>query len=249
MSHEAGSQGNALIAYDWVSNSLTVAFGVPASGTAAAAAPHLPAAPSASSPRKAAAGADRLAPGSPAAAAVAEAAEAAVDAQLAALAEPLAEAAAVEAAAAEAAAPAPPRRLGGPLAAPAADEQGRVRLRVLLDGSAVEVFTGSGEGHASWLERRRRCAVLEPHGSPAASPAPCRCSARECTAAAPRQVPAAAPMWCRWAAMLCWKAAAPGRWAAAGCRGGPVPHMCTELSPELLCNCCAVWGAAGGNAV
>jgi hypothetical protein len=78
---------------------------------------------------------------------VAAAAEQAVEAQLAALAEPLPEAAAVEeAVAAEAAAAATQtRRLGGPLAAPAVDEKGRVRLRVILDGSAVEVFTGSGE--------------------------------------------------------------------------------------------------------
>jgi hypothetical protein len=77
---------------------------------------------------------------------VAAAAEQAVEAQLAALAEPLPEAAAVEeAVAAEAAAAATQtRRLGGPLAAPAVDEKGRVRLRVILDGSAV-VFTGSGE--------------------------------------------------------------------------------------------------------
>lgn len=80
------------------------------------------------------------------------AAEQAIEAQLAALAEPLPAAAAVEeavAAEAEAAAAAPTRRLGGPLAAPAVDEQGRVRLRVLIDGSAVEVFTGSGEVSAA----------------------------------------------------------------------------------------------------
>ena len=91
-----------------------------------------------------AAGAD--VPRSPAAAAVAAPAELAVEAQLAELAEPLPEAAAAEASVAAAAATAEPmRRVGGPLAAPAADAEGRVQLRVLLDGSALEVFTGSGE--------------------------------------------------------------------------------------------------------
>lgn len=96
-------------------------------------------------------------PGSPAAAAVAAAAAQAVEAQLAALAEPLPEAAAVEeAVAAEAAAAAASaRRLGGPLAAPAADEAGRVQLRVFIDGSAVEVFTGSGEVRPARTERHQ----------------------------------------------------------------------------------------------
>lgn len=74
---------------------------------------------------------------------------------MAALAEPLPEAAAVEeAVAAEAAAAAAAtRRLGGPLAAPAVDEDGRVQLRVLIDGSAVEVFTGSGEVRPACIRR------------------------------------------------------------------------------------------------
>ncbi|PRW33560.1 Arabinanase levansucrase invertase [Chlorella sorokiniana] len=180
LTHEAGSQGNALITYTWPTNSLEVTFGVPApmpaglapgslaagaaagSPSAAAAATaaglHLPRPAAGMSPRKAGLQGsapsmpasfawEASPPGSPAAAAVAAAAEQAVEAQLAALAEPLPEAAAVEeAVAAEAAAAATQtRRLGGPLAAPAVDEKGRVRLRVILDGSAVEVFTGSGE--------------------------------------------------------------------------------------------------------
>ena len=209
-SHEAGSQGNALLAYTWDTNALVsshaggggrrtaaaagahssggsavsrraptggrqqvshvrrsarpsptlvhpqeVTFGVPSPASAAPEAAnqlHLPAPPSASSPRKQARGAAAAAgqpspPGSPAAAAVQADAAAAVDVQLAALAEPLPQAPAVQEAAGEAASPraAPARRLGGPLAAPAADAEGRVRLRVLLDGSALEAFTGSGE--------------------------------------------------------------------------------------------------------
>lgn len=94
-------------------------------------------------------------PSTPAAAAVAVVTELATGARLASLAEPLPGAAAVAAAAAAevAAAGAAPgqhsRLVGGPLAAPAADEGGRVRLRVLVDGSALEVFTGSGEVGAS----------------------------------------------------------------------------------------------------
>ncbi|KAL4419945.1 hypothetical protein ABPG75_007043 [Micractinium tetrahymenae] len=162
LSHEAGSQGNALLTYDWARNSLEVRFGVPAPGSGGAGL-HLPAPAAASCPRKRAhePGSSGAAaaqgegspspPGSPAAAAVAPAAELAVEAQIAELAEPLPEAAGVEAAvAAEAAAAAvAPRQhlrlVGGPLAAPAADNSGRVRLRVLVDGSALEVFTGSGE--------------------------------------------------------------------------------------------------------
>ncbi|PSC75140.1 Arabinanase levansucrase invertase [Micractinium conductrix] len=153
LSHAADSQGSALLTYDWRENSLTVRFGVPAPGAGAgAAALRVPPPPAASSPRKA--GTSRGAGGAPvdpAAAAVAAATGFAVEAQLAQLAEPLAEATAVEAAvAAEAAAanaaPRQHRRLvGGTLTAPAADAEGRVRLRVLLDGSALEVYTGSGE--------------------------------------------------------------------------------------------------------
>lgn len=139
------------------SNLISSAAAAAASSPTAAAAAglHLPRPAAGKSPRKAgqcsaelaAFGWDGSQPGSHAAAAVSAPAEQAVEAQLAALAEPLPEAAAVEeAVAAEAAAAAAPaRRLGGPLAAPAADQQGCVRLRVLIDGSAVEVFTGSGE--------------------------------------------------------------------------------------------------------
>jgi hypothetical protein len=77
---------------------------------------------------------------------VAAPAELAVEALIAELAEPLPEAAAAEAAVEAAVATAEPlRRVGGLLAAPAAGTEGRVQLRVLLDGSALEVFTGSGE--------------------------------------------------------------------------------------------------------
>lgn len=212
-SHEAGSQGNALLTYTWASNALVrravggsccccfvlakhvaamcstdrllsclsspqpaphahpqeVTFGVPApAGPAAdaiaAAQLHLPAPPAASSPRKHQLGTSAEVPESPAAAAVQADAGAAVDVQLAALAEPLPQAPAVEEAAAEAAAPgtAPGRRIGGRLAAAAADEDGRVRLRVLLDGSALEVFTSSGEvrGATSGLCRFARLLLL-----------------------------------------------------------------------------------------
>lgn len=154
LSHEAGSQGNALLIYEWASNSLEVRFGVP-DPSAAGAGLHLPAPAAASSPRKQ--GSDgtetgqREGGGSIAAAAVAVAAELAAGAQLAELAEPLPAAAgvgaalAVEAAAADAAPREHLRLVGGPLSAPAADEAGRVRLRVLIDGSALEVFIGSGE--------------------------------------------------------------------------------------------------------
>ena len=177
--HEAGSQGNALITYSWPTNALEVTFGVHApmpsapvppaipasqgSPSAAAAGLHLPPPAAGISPRKAGqgpasplgSGGTASPPGSPAAAAVSAAAEQAAEAQLAALAEPLPEAAAVEGAVAAgaAAAAAPARRLGGPLAAPAADEEGRVRLRLLIDGSVVEVFSGTGEVRLSLASR------------------------------------------------------------------------------------------------
>ena len=118
---------------------------------------HLPAPAAASSPRKRGRGAAAAvfeaaaAPGSPAKAAVAVPAEVVPELHLAELAEPLPEAAAVEAAVAEEAAAAAAgtfRRLGGPLAAPATDGSGRaqLRLRAVLDGSALEVFAGGEVG-------------------------------------------------------------------------------------------------------
>ncbi|KAI3425312.1 hypothetical protein D9Q98_009077 [Chlorella vulgaris] len=185
LSHEAGSQGNALITYTWHTNALEVQFGVPAplpalpfggSGSwedtekeskaeageqvVASTAPagparwHLPPpAAAAGSPRKQQlrAATEQFSAAIPdtgaiAAAAVAVAAEAGPELVLAELADPLPEAAAVGVAAVEeAAAPAAARRLGGPLAAPAADSSGQVQLRIVLDGSAVEVYTGTGE--------------------------------------------------------------------------------------------------------
>jgi hypothetical protein len=194
--HEAGSQGNALLTYSWQRNALEVQFGVPPPqaalrvppvrggegdageaqlGRGLATAPGLGLKSPPGSPRRQLLVDQPAVPSSPAAAAVAAAPGVAPELTLAELAEPLPEAAGAEAAVAHEAASsrsAPARQLGGPLAAPAADARGRVRLRVLLDGSALEAFTGSGEVGGGVGSRAARAASTErKRGEATASPA------------------------------------------------------------------------------
>ena len=61
---------------------------------------------------------------------------------------------------------APHRRIGGALAPAAASGGGTVALRVFVDHSAVEVFTGGGQALAT---RRARAMDPIPHPNPAAS--------------------------------------------------------------------------------